>query len=361
MKILQIITSLNTGGAEKLTVDSVPIYQKKGINTDVLVLKDEQTPFCKQLRKSSKGKITGLVKGSVYSPLLIFRIIPYLRKYEIVHVHLFPALYWVVLAKWLSFSRTKIVYTEHNTNNKRRGIKVFKLIDRFIYKRLAYIGCISEATQINLKNHLNHHKDNMSVILNGIDLSHFNTVMPSDFSYFEKDSFILIQVSSFREQKDQPTVIKALSFLPDNVKLLLVGDGYLRKKNEEEARRLGIEKRVLFLGIRNDIPELLRYADVCVLSSHYEGFGLAVLEGMASGRPSIATDVSGVREIVNDHGLLFKPGDAQELANHILKLYEDKVFYDKIAKQCLERAQEFDIQKMVDSYIQVYKKVFNDD
>src|SRR5690606_19281995 len=227
-----------TGGAEKLITDTVPLYQQKGIEMDVLCLKNTKTPFWKQLEKNSIGKIIGLTTGSVYNPLLIFKILPYLKKYDLFHAHLFPVLYWVVLAKWISFSKIKIVYTEHSTNNKRRENKVFKLVDRYVYRKIAYIGCISEATQINLKKHLNHQKDYISVILNGINLSHFDTVVKDDFSYFEKNSFVLIQVSSFREQKDQPTLIKALKFLPEEVKLLLVGDGSLRQENEKLVKSL---------------------------------------------------------------------------------------------------------------------------
>ena len=359
MKVLNVITSLQTGGAEKLIVNSLPIYQENGINTEALVLKDEQNPFWRQLERNYSGDIKGLTKKSVYNPFLIFKIIPYLKRYDLIHVHLFPSLYWVVLAKWISFSKSKIVYTEHSTHNKRRESKIFQYIDQFIYSKLDYIGCISEATKINLKKHLKFKKDDITVVLNGIELSNFINTKKTKFSFFDKNSFVLIQVSSFREQKDQPTLINALVNLPSNIKLLLVGEGKLRKDNEALVQKLGLQDRVIFLGNRNDIPDLMRYADVCILSSHYEGFGLAVLEGMASGKPSIASNLDGVKEIVDGYGLLFERGDSQALASHILKLYDDKVYYNEVAEKCLERSKEFDINKMVQQYIEIYKKVLN--
>lgn len=355
MKVLQVITSLNVGGAEKLIVDSVPIYQEIGIQTDVLTLKDNDTSFRKSLEKISTGSVIGLTKGTVYNPLLVLKIIPYLKKYDVIHAHLFPVLYWVVLAKIICFSKTPIIYTEHSTNNKRRNNKLLKLVDRFVYKRLDFIGCISEATQLNLKKHLNHKKDNMSVILNGIDLNNFNHSKRENFSFFNEKSFVLIQVSSFREQKDQPTLIKALTFLPQEITLLLVGDGHLRHANEELVKSLELQSRVKFIGIREDIPALMNYSNVCILSSHYEGFGLAILEGMASGKPSIASNLEGVREIVEGYGLLFSPGDSQALANDILRLYKDKKFYNEIARKCLKRAQDFDINNTVIQYINIYR------
>src|SRR5690606_16281012 len=84
------------------------------------------------------------------------------------------------------------------------------------------------------------------------------------YNYFSKSDFILIQVSSFREQKDQETLIKSLLHLPNNIKLLLVGDGKLRSEKESLVENLGLTNRVLFLGNRKDIPELLHYSDVCI-------------------------------------------------------------------------------------------------
>lgn len=356
MKVLQVITSLNTGGAEKLILDSVPLYQKKGITTDVLSLNANETSFWQQLKGKSNGKLTGLTKKSVYNPLLVFKIMPHLKKYDVIHVHLFPALYWVVLAKVLSASKTPIVYTEHSTHNKRRESKVFQLVDKFMYGKTSFIGCISNATKTNLIQHLSLKKVAISVIQNGIDLNEFIEESNNDnFTFFKKDDFVLIQISSFREQKDQPTLIRALKKLPDNIKLLLIGDGHLKKDNQDLAISLEVEDRVLFLGLRNDIPKLLRYADVCILSSHYEGFGLAILEGMASGKPSIASNLIGVREIVEGYGLLFEKGNAEELAQLISKLYHDQDFYNQTAKKCLDRAKEFDISKMVEKYIKIYK------
>src|SRR5690606_14632434 len=113
MKERQIISSLNTRGCEKLITDSVEIYQEY-LNVDVLCLEKKETTFWKSLKKKSDGKISGLSTGSVYNPLLIIKIIPFLKKYDIIHVHLFPALYWVVLAKLLSLSKTPLIYTEHS-------------------------------------------------------------------------------------------------------------------------------------------------------------------------------------------------------------------------------------------------------
>ncbi|MFJ1472902.1 glycosyltransferase family 4 protein [Capnocytophaga cynodegmi] len=344
------------GGAEKLIAESISIYQRKGIDTDVLVLKKGEKNHLQNFR--TNGNTFFLSEGSVYNPFLIIKIIPFLKKYDIIHIHLFPTLYWFVIAKVLSFSKTKLIFTEHSTSNKRRNFHIFKFIDKIIYSFLDYIVCISSATKENLVKHLNYTKNNISIIYNGINLERFSKINNlNNYPFLEKDSLILIQVSAFRKEKDQETVIKSMTKLPDKVKLLLVGDGPLRAHNEKLSEKLGLEHRIKFLGIRNDIPELYSHSDICILSSHYEGFGLAIVEGMASKKPSIASDVDGIKEIVEGYGLLFKKGDPNELSERILYLLDNKTIYDEIAKKCYLRAQNFDINNMVDKYIKIYNNL----
>ncbi len=355
MKVLQVINSLSTGGAEKLILDSVPLYQKRGCVVDVLTLKNTKTPFWLVLERFTNGKMIGLTGHSVYNPFLLFKIVPYLKKYDVIHAHLFPTLYWVVLAKVISGSNTPIIYTEHNTHNKRRNNFLLKRIDQFIYKKLSKIVTIAEEVDVNLKKHLKETPSKFQLINNGVNIDLFTKAEPlSKAEFFNQDDLLIIQVSSFREQKDQPTLIKALPFLPPRFKLLLAGDGPLRKQNENLVAELNLTDRVAFLGIRTDIPALLKTADFIVLSSHYEGLSLSSIEGMAVNKPFIASDVPGLREIVKGYGVLFQQGDSPDLANQILALYHDDDAYQKVAHECGLRAQEFDITKMISSYIAAY-------
>lgn len=357
MKSLHVINSLNTGGAEKLILDSIPIYQRKGVKTDVLTLSSQKSTFREMLRIRSVDMMFSLTSGSTYNPLLIFRIIPFLKGYDIIHAHLFPTLYWVVLAKIFSFSKIKIFYTEHSTNNRRRSHFILSNIDRFIYSKLDFIGCISEGVSDSLSVYLGK-SDRFKVIHNGIDLSAFkksNTKLENYF--FSKADKVIVQVSSFRIQKDQETLINALKILPSDFKLLLVGDGPLRMDREEQVERLGLTHRIMFLGIRNDIPEILNVSDIVVLSSHYEGFGLVIVEGMASKTPVIASNIPGLKEIVKNFGLLFEKGNPNDLAQKIQSLYKDEKYYQQVQEACFLRANDFDIEFMVDAYIMEYKKI----
>jgi glycosyltransferase involved in cell wall biosynthesis len=354
MKILHIINSLQTGGAEKLVISLCSQLQKENLNVDVVVLK-KTTPIF----DLSELNVTFLGNTSVYNPIYIIKLFRLINSYDLIHVHLFPAFYFTVLAKWICFSKTKIIYTEHNTHNRRRNQFLFKLIDRLFYRGIYHVVCITEKVYQNLKNHLSS-KFNYSIIHNGVDVLAIEQSMPySDLEFFESKSKIIIQVSSFRPQKDQITLIKALAFLPDNFKLLLVGDGRLKDNCLALTQDLKLNDRVKFLGNRSDVYSLLKTANYVVLSSHYEGLSLASIEGMASNRPFIASNVDGLSDIVDGYGLLFEKGNSEELAKLILELENDPVLYSKIADRCFKRALSFDLSLMVQSHIKLYNKLLN--
>lgn len=360
MRIAQIITSLSTGGAENLVAESSLKFEEKGIEVDVITLRDNETPFYFKLKKTFKGNVIGLTKGSVYNPLLIFKLIPILKQYKIVHVHLFPTLYWVVLAKWISFSKVKIIYTEHSTNNKRRENKLFNIIEKFIYNKLEIIITISNEVDKSLKNHLGNNLKSC-VINNGINLESIQKAIPisrESFGYTTQDQ-LMIQVSSFRYPKDQKTLICALHKLPTEYKLILVGEGPNKVELEKYVAENKLNHRVNFLGLRNDVSALLKMSDIAFLSSYYEGLSLSSIEAMASGIPFIASDSPGLREIVANHGILFKTANVDDLIVKILSL-QDPIFKSDVILKCMNKSHEFDLNTMVDKYINVYKKVLNE-
>jgi len=363
MKVLQIINSLDAGGAEKLLLETIPLYNQKGIKMDILVLNGNDYPFMKELKLTNSCQIFSLGSGSVYNPLHIFKIISYLKKYQIAHVHLFPAQYWAVLAKWISFSKVKLVFTEHNTHNRRMSSPVFKICDKIIYSGYKKVVCITSEVKRILEQHLGKSGDKFPVIENGVNLKNIKEAIPYTktdiLPEIAEEDKLLIQVSAFREQKDQVTLIKSLTALPENVKLILVGDGALRKDCENLVKELKLEKRIFFLGLRMDVLNLLKTADIVVLSSKYEGLSLSSMEGMASGKPFVASDVPGLHDVVKNAGILFPQGDEKALSTAILKLLDDKQYYEMTVQKCLQRAEEYDIIKMVNKHIQLYYSIIN--
>lgn len=108
---------------------------------------------------------------------------------------------------------------------------------------------------------------------------------------------------------------------------------------------------------RTDVSRLLKSVEISVVSSHWEGFGLAAVEGMAVGKPVIASNVEGLCGVVNGAGILFEKGNDKELANIVKELLSDIDYYNKVGKAGFERAKQYDINSMVDKQIQLYNEL----
>ncbi|MEA4969582.1 MAG: glycosyltransferase [Candidatus Pelethousia sp.] len=349
MKVLQIINSLGPGGAEKLLTDFVPLLNSsEDIKTDILLLTDKNNVFYDSL--AGNGVKIDIVKyNDRYALRNIFGVRRHIINggYQIVHAHLFPAQYWVALAKILLLGKSvRFITTEHSTHNRRRGKWYFRFIDKFMYAQYDCIISISEKTKENLVNWIDpKHKrlDKHIVIENGVDIAKIQAAAPYNkhelIDGVSEDTKLVCMVGRFSEQKDQATLISAFSALPENLHLLLVGEGQLLKKNKQLAHDLNIADRVHFLGFREDVPRILKTMDVVVLSSHWEGFGLAAVEGMAAGKPVLASDVGGLREVVGEAGLLFR--NVQELADRINGLTKSKSYYEDKARACKQRAEKY--------------------
>lgn len=359
MKVLHIINSMGTGGAEKLLVDALIKYRQKNIEAEVLLLNGEKTKLVELLLLENVPVQHLGTENSIYSLKNILKIRPYLEGYDIIHVHLFPASYFVVFSNFFLKHKKKLIFTEHNTTNKRRDIFILKPLERFVYRQFRSIVTISDAVHNELKRHLGEKFSNIVKIYNGINLEEINKAKPYDKNQLDHDDddCIMIMVASFTQQKDQQTVIKSLQYLPDHVKLLLVGDGPLKNECEEISISLGLKKRITFLGLRTDVPRLLKTSDIVILSSNFEGLSLSSVEGLSSGNPFIASNVPGLAEVVENAGVLFPKGNAKKLAKEINHLIENEDYRNLIIKNCLNRANKFDINKMVDNYINVYQEI----
>lgn len=362
MKILHIINSMRMGGAESLLVELAPIQKKMGIEVSILELQEaDNKALIKKLEVEGINVKSISKKRSVRNPLNIFSIIPYLKKNDIVHVHLFPANYWTAIAKILSFCKTPIITTEHSTNNKRRNIFIFKYIDTFIYKRYKKVIACSDKALDTFR--LRYPNIRCISISNGVDVSKYKDAKP--YSKIElinvsKDIFVTTMVARFNYPKRQDTLVEAISLLPERFHAIFVGgkcddEGLIKTLNL--TKKLNVEYRCHFLYIRTDVPRILKSSDVILMSSEYEGLSLSSIEGMASGHPFIASNVNGLREVVEDAGLLFECGNAKELANLLLRLESDKDYYKTTTQKCLSRANEYDIHCVANKYNDVYKKV----
>ena len=276
--------------------------------------------------------------------------------YDIIHTHNTAPQFFAAIARSNS---SKLVTTEHGGSNRRRKYGIFRKIDKMMYDRYNHIICISDQAEINLKGFVGETKAIISIVYNGVDVQRCANALPFEEmrQNLPAGGKAILMVAGFRWEKDQDTVIKSIPLLPNNFHLFFAGDGVRRAECEQLAKSFGVADRVHFLGMCTNIPNLLKASDYIVLSSHFEGLSLSSVEGMSVGKPFIASDVDGLREVVKGYGVLFPHQDSNALAQEILKLERNKDLYDQTAAKCGERAKDFDISKMVEGYIDVYKKL----
>ena len=357
MKILYVITSLRTGGAEKLVVSLMPRLHSMGYKVGVVLFNGKRTALMKQLEVECPECEVYSLGDSFYNPFYIFKLIRIMRKYNVIHTHNSSPQLYAAIANL--FCRKKLVTTEHSTNNRKRELGgLFRLVDKWMYSRYNKIVCISDIAEKKLRQYLNNNSSKICTIYNGVDVQTIGKALPIEG--LKADRCVIVMVAGFREAKDQDTLIRAMSKLPNQkFELWLVGDGVRRKELEELVGKLEIADCVKFMGVRLDVPNILKTADIIVMSSHWEGLSLSNIEGMSAGKPFIASEVDGLREVTNGYGVLFPHGDDLALAKEIQHLAEDKEYADMVAKRCQLRAAEFDISVMAEKYNQVYLELIN--
>lgn len=353
MKILHIITSLRTGGAEKLMVDLLPRMKKQGHEVDLCVFDGVSTPFYEELERRGIQILALHEEGGVYSLWNAFKLVKVMKGYDVVHAHNTPAQLCSAIANL--FVRTRLLTTEHSTNNRRRGKWGMKFFDRWLYRQFECIICVSDKAAENIRNYVGTEHINVVTIPNGINTSDFEQAAADEkFMTEHAGKKCGLMVAGFRYEKDQKTVIRAYALLPEEYHLFLVGDGEKRNEIEALVTSLGLNERVHLLGVRGDVKNLLKSVDVVIMSSHREGLSLSSLEGMACGHPFIASDVEGLREIVGGYGVLFPHENEKVLSDVIRQLCEDESYAEKISTKCQLRAKMFDIEVMVTRYMHLY-------
>jgi glycosyltransferase involved in cell wall biosynthesis len=358
LRVLHIIDSLDQGGAEALVKDTVPRMRARRVDVCVAVLKELDGPFERELRE--KGiPFLPTAAGGVYSPTHVFSLMHHIREFDLVQAHLFPAQLFIPLAAMLVESRVPLVLTEHTTHHRRRKQWLYPL-ETWMYSCYTAIACASDAIAASLRAWIPGLAQKITVIPNGIDLQKFQQATPvSRASIGINDgNHVLLYVASFQQRKDHGTLLRAIARIPD-VDLVLVGDGDLRAQFEGLAESLGIAQRVHFLGRRNDVAELLKMADIYVHAPAYEGFGIAVAEAMAAGKPIIASKVPGLAQVVGEAGVLIPPGDSLALATGIRGLIESPEQRSQLAQAAMRRSTQFSIEKTVDAYIDLYSSVLS--
>jgi len=358
MRILHFITSLRTGGAERLMVELLPRLRSSGHEVELLVIDGTRTYFMDEIeRRGIRVHALGKGRRAMHNPLHALPLRRFLQDgdYDIVHTHNSPC---QILAAAVAPRSCKLVTTEHNTDNRRRGNALWRCADRMIYNRYSAIVAVGDEAADSLRSYIPSLTPRIHTIANGIDTASFASAAPApDIHRQFAGKKIIAMAAAFRPQKDQPTMLRALALLPEEYVLVLAGGGETLDSCRQLSAKLGLSDRVLFAGVRSDVAAIYAAANVTVLSTHYEGFGLAAIEAMACNRPLVASDVRGLRSTVSPGALLFPEGDARALASTIHALCTNQSMWRDTAEACAHHAAAFDIGKTASGYDALYHRL----
>ena len=276
---------------------------------------------------------------------------------DVVHSHLESVTFHVCRSL---YKKTKIVQTIHSTK------MLYKYVQKFyLSPRCSIIVAISKRIQTLLQESLKISPEKIKLIYNGIEIDNF---------FYDNRNVTnkvknIVAIGRFTKAKDYPNLLSAFSVLKsllenerlDVPNLLLVGDGELKDQIEEEAKERKLSENVKFLGVRNDIPDLLKKSDIYVMASEWEGLSISLIEALASGIPIVATDAGSNSEIVENNvsGLIVPIKDPETLAKSLYNLIIDDQMRKKFSKEATIKAQQFTIEECAKKHIEMYKEVLS--
>lgn len=358
MKVFYLITDLDVGGAEKAlcrlagglprSLFSPVVACLTGAGELGSALSDQDVPVC---HVRMKGRLDIGAVGRVADLLWDHRP-------DIVHTFLFHANLVGRIAAWLA--GTPIVISSVRVAEPRPH---HLWLDAWTHRLVNVETCVSESVRRYLLSNRVMPERKLVTVANGVDVEEYavsGSTLRQELGIGEGVTVVLA-IGRLEKQKGMRHLLAAAA---DRVlrgrqdfAFVIAGEGPLRDGLERFAARKGIAERVRFLGFRKDVPNLIAGCDLLVVPSLWEGMPNVILEAMAGGRPVIATDVEGCRELVapGRTGVLVPKGRPRALAEAILSFRSDEAKWREMGRAGHQRAvREFTLRRMIDANISIY-------
>ncbi len=353
IKILYIIPSLASGGAERFILDLIYNLDKEKFDPSLLLFNGKGFFYPEAVERGLKLKVYR--KLCRLDLINFFRICGYIKRErpDIVHTQLGGDIYGKIAAKL--FGVKKIVSTEQNVLNNDSRLVFFlkKITSKFSDKIVA----ISTEVRKDIVERYGLPENKVELIFNGIDLDKFSLNLKK---VNEKDKIVMGSIGRLSEQKNFSLLFKALAVFPDiDFECLIVGEGELRPRLEREIVDLGLEKKVYLLGRKKDVQRFLSGLDFFVLPSKWEGLGLVLLEAGLSKLAVLASNTGGIKDIIKNEetGILFENDNLDDLKKKLNYFFDDnkKEDLDILGENLYKLVeQEFDIKKIAEKYESLY-------
>jgi glycosyltransferase involved in cell wall biosynthesis len=364
-KILYIVGQLERGGAEQQLY-----YLIKHLKPQAQVVSLCQGGDLADPIRGLGIEVVELQRHSSWDLSRLRALVRIVQTYRPEIVHIFmdgPSGLYGRLAALLTGHPCVIVGERRNTAIEPRWYRVLK---RLLNNRVAAVVTNSQANFCYLANQRIINQQRLFCIHNGLELDRFVNklhCLPDGSAWSGmRNRLVVGTVGSLRSVKAPDVFVRVAARVlvsrPDTA-FVHVGDGPMKDEIKALSRELGIQDSLLFLGQRQDVPQLLAGMDVFVLTSSSEGMPNAVMEAMAAGLPCVVTDVGDCKELVHDGetGFVVPVGNEEKLAERILLLLRDKALRRHMGLKGRERIQAFDVRRMVEQYKELYQQVLSNE
>ncbi|ERJ57728.1 glycosyltransferase [Sphingobacterium paucimobilis] len=358
MKVLHIINNLGNGGAERLLVNFLPKLATKCESLELLLLTKRGSidKYISELEAANVRVRFLSDGGSLYNPIILWYLYRFFKKnhFDIIHVHLFPSLYYLSMIQKICKLDSKFFFTEHSIVNKRLGKAKYRMLEDWIYATYTKVVVISEKIKLKLDDWFRK-SDRTVLIANGIDLEKIRNLSPLDlksYSDWKPDCIYILMAARFEYPKRHDLLVEAITHLPKRYVLLFAGEGPDIDKCRSLVKEKEVQDRVVFLGHRQDILSLMKFVNINVLLSDYEGMSGVTIEALACGRPFLGSDVFGINDVVPSGDNLVDNTDINQIVSEIINKCETNQ-KDLIDIQ-YKKANTLDISNMVENYFKLY-------
>lgn len=366
--ILQVLHSLNVGGAEVLAAGLA--RQLSDEFQFVFACLDELGELGNALQAEGVNiEVLGRGQGIDWKCARRLRQVIKQHSVDLVHAHQYTPFFYALTTGILR-TRPPVLFTEHGRFYPDYPRPKRMVFNRTLLRKKDRVIAVGEAVRQALIDNEGIPEQRTNVIYNGVDLHRFHSDQkPShrqrlreELSLSDED-FVVTLVGRLDFLKDHLTAVRTAERISQAgipLKMLFIGEGPERSKIETEIQKRQLEHCVRLLGTRHDVSELLQAADLCFLCSISEGIPLTLIEGMACSLPVVSTDVGGVAEVVVDGqtGYLAPAENDEILAEGVVRLARDSALREKLGSLGRQRVEEaFSLEHMHQLYRNQYREM----
>ena len=361
MKILHINTERTWRGGEQQTLNLLKGLKKRDIASHLIC-----QPGCPMEQRAKKAEITVLpvaMRGEV-DLLASYRLRAHIKrfKYDIIHSHTSHA---HTLAFFASLgTRTRLLVSRRVDFSIFRHSFLHLSGIKYRFMTDYYIAISHRIKDVLVRDGIPGQR--IFVVHSGIDPERFTAVgmehLIPEFN-LKSNEPVVVNVAHLAGHKGQQYLVRAIPLVLTKIpaaRFFVVGEGELMNELQALAASLGLNKRLIFTGFREDVGAFYHVADLFVMSSAQEGLGTAVIDALALGKPVVATNSGGIPEVILDGetGRLVAPGDPAALAEGIVELLTNPERAKRMARRGQEMVrQKFSVEAMVDKNVEVYHQI----